>query len=55
MNVSRDLAVMEELVRIWQEATDVNVNQDFWANTAKPVRFELFVLYQRFIFVSLVL
>ena len=42
MSVSPDLVVMEELVKICQEATDVNADQDFWENNAKSVRFVCF-------------
>ena len=43
MSVSPDLVLMEELVKICQEATDVNADQDFWGNTVKLVRFSLFL------------
>lgn len=37
MSASPDLAITEELVRISQEATDVNVNQDSWESIVKSV------------------
>ena len=38
MNVSGNLVATVELARIYQEATDANVNQDFLASTARLVR-----------------
>jgi len=35
MSVLPGLAAMGELVRIFQGATDVNANKDFWENIAK--------------------
>ena len=37
MNAARDLALMVERVRICQEATDVDADQDSWASTARQV------------------
>ena len=37
MNAIPDLAVTVELVRIYQEVTDVNANQDTLEDTVKPV------------------
>jgi len=38
MNVSPDLAVTEELVRICQEVTDANADKDSWENIARLVK-----------------
>jgi len=38
MNVTLDLAAMEELVKIFQEALNVNASQDFLASIVKSVR-----------------
>ena len=37
MNAARDLALMVERVRICQEATNVDADQDSWASTARQV------------------
>ena len=41
MSVSPDLVVMEELVKICQEATDASANQGFLENIAKQVVFHV--------------
>ena len=43
MNASPDLALMEERVRTYQEATDVNVDRDFWESIAKLVGISRFL------------
>ena len=42
MNVSPDLAETAERVKIYQEATDVNANQDSWENIVKSVSIGIF-------------
>ena len=42
MNVSPDLAETAERVKIYQEATDVNANQDSWGNIVRSVSIGIF-------------
>ena len=50
MNVTLDLVAMEERVKTFQEATDVNASQDSLATTVKSVR-----IFRRLVFFSFVL
>ena len=53
MNATLDLAAMEERVKTFQEATDVNAGQDSWASNVKSVG-NLHPKYFIFVFVKVV-
>ena len=60
MNATVDLAGMEERVKTFQEATDVNASQDSWASNVKLVgnlhpNYFMFVFCESFFFVVLCL
>ena len=60
MNVPLDLVAMEERVKTFQEATDVNASQDFWASNVKLVsnlhpNYFMFVFCESFFLVVLCL
>ena len=60
MNATVDLARMEERVKTFQEATDVNASQDSWASNVKLVgnlhpNYFMFVFCESFLLVVLCL
>ena len=60
MNATVDLAGMEERVKTFQEATDVNASQDSWASNVKLVdnlhpNYFMFVFCESLFFVVLCL